>query len=323
MKTFYFEPLQTKLSAICMGTADFGKYNLDDPLSFSLLDTYLGLGGNWIDTAHMYADWEPGEKSSSERQLGRWFKNRGGRHDVLIASKGAHPDLETMHISRVNPEGIVHDLEEGLFLSGLDYFDLYYLHRDDENMPVSTLIDCLEEQVKRGKIRAYGASNWRGARIAEANAYAKQKGYQGFTASQILFSAATPNVTPDPNDTLIRIDKTEHAFYTASNMLLTGFTSQAKGYLTKRAAGLPVNDGVAQTYDSDVNNRILALVQDIAAAHSVSVTAVSLAYLYSQPFPAVPVLGCKSVAHIEDCMKHSDFTLAVDETAAINDVKFA
>jgi len=323
MKTFRFEPLQTELSAICMGTADFGKYNLLDPLSFSLLDTYVGLGGNWIDTAHLYADWEPGEKSSSEKQIGRWIKQRGGRHNVLIASKGAHPDMSTMDISRVTPEDIIFDLEEGLQVSGLDHFDLWYLHRDNTNVPVSTLVDCLEAQVARGLIRAYGVSNWRGDRIAEANAYCKQKGYQGISASQILYSAATPKVTPDPLDTLVRMDKTEHAFYNEANMLLTAFTSQAKGYLTKRAAGLPVSDGVAQTYDSDVNNRILALVQDIAAAHNVSVTAVSLAYISSQTFPGVPILGCRTVAQVEDCMKHSDFSLTADETAAINAVKFA
>jgi len=323
MKSFFYAPLQANLTAICMGGADFGKYHLDDACTFRLLDTYLSLGGNWIDTAHMYADWEPGEKSSSERQIGRWVKNRGHRNDVFIASKGAHPDLRTMDISRVNPADIVFDLGEGLQVSGLDYFDLYYLHRDDVNAPVADIIDCLEEQVKKGKIRAYGASNWRGARIAEANAYAKSKGYQGFTASEILFSAAKPNELPGDDKTLVRMDKAEHAYYeSVGDIFVTGFTSQAKGYLTKRASGLPVGEGLAAAYGSDVNDKIFALAQDIAAAHNVSVTAVSLAYIYSQVYPAAPILGCKSVAHIEDCMKHGDFVLSPDEMAAINAIRF-
>jgi len=323
MKSFYYAPLEANLSAICMGGADFGKYHLDDPFTFRLLDTYLALGGNWVDTAHMYADWEPGERSSSERQIGRWVKSRGHRNDVFIASKGAHPAMGKMDVPRVNPAEIMFDLDEGLQVSGLDYFDLYYLHRDDPNVPVDGIIDCLEEQVQKGKIRAYGASNWRGARIAEANAYAKAKGHQGFTASEILFSAAQPNSLPTDDQTLVRMDCTEHTQYEhfGDEVFVTAFTSQAKGYLTKRAAGLPIGEGLAAAYDSDVNDRILALAQDIAAAHNVSVTAVSLAYIYSQLYPAAPILGCKSVAHIEDCMKYSDFTLTTEETAAINAIR--
>ena len=325
MKSFFFAPLQADLTAICMGGADFGKYHLDDPFTFRLLDTYLSLGGNWIDTAHMYADWEPGEKSSSERQIGRWVKSRGHRSDVFIASKGAHPAMGKMDVPRVNPTDIVFDLDEGLQVSGLDYFDLYYLHRDDPDMPVDGIIDCLEAQVQAGKIRAYGASNWRGARIAEANAYAKSKGCQGFTASEILFSAAKPNDQPTDDTTLVRMDGTEHAYYTAAgaDVLVTAFTSQAKGYLTKRAADLPIGEGLTAAYGSGTNDKILALAADIATAHNVSVTAVSLAYIYSQSYPAVPILGCKSVTHIEDCMKHGDFVLTPDETAAINAIRFA
>jgi len=321
MKTFYCKPLQANLTVVSMGTADFGN-QMQDEQGFALLDTYVGLGGNLIDTAHMYADWEPGVKSSSERQIGRWLQKRGGRQNVYIASKGGHPDMSAMHISRLSPEDLAQDLDEGLLYTGLDYFDMYYLHRDDTNLPVSQIMDCMNEQITRGKIRALGCSNWRSARIAEANAYAESKGLQGFTASQIMFSAAAPNDVPGADPTLVRMDKAEFDFYEKAGMLLTSFTSQAKGYLTKRAAGAAVSDGVRAHYDSERNDSILKIVQEIAAAHRVSVTTVSLAYIWSQAFDAIPILGCHTSAHIADCMQNCDFTLTADEVAAVNAVRF-
>jgi len=323
MKTFYFKPLAAHLSIVSMGTADFGcDKSIKDPEAFALLDAYIENGGNLIDTAHMYADWEGGERCSSERAIGRWVRARGNREKVYIASKGAHPDLGTMDVPRVNPEAITHDIDEGLLISGLDYFDIYYLHRDDPRRPVGPIMECLHTQIQKGKIRAIGASNWQSSRIAEANAYARANGLQGFTASQIQFSAAEPNRLPEADTTLLSMDKTEHDFYMRENMLVTAFTSQAKGYLSKKAAGLALSEGTRQQYDSAINDRLLVFVKAIAAKHNVSVTTVCLAYIWSQGFPGIPVLGCHHLAHLADSMADCDFVLTGEETALINAAKF-
>ena len=89
-----------KVSAICLGTADMGA-STDLKTSHQLLDRFVERGGNFLDTAHVYSDWVAGTKSVSEKTLGAWMKARGNRDAIIVATKGAHPRLETMTKSRM------------------------------------------------------------------------------------------------------------------------------------------------------------------------------------------------------------------------------
>ncbi|HRA68974.1 MAG TPA: aldo/keto reductase, partial [Caldilinea sp.] len=84
-----------KASVLCLGGGPLGS-TLDEQASFALLDAFVDAGGNFIDTAKVYADWLPGERSVSERTIGRWLRVRNLRAQILVATKGAHPDLATM-----------------------------------------------------------------------------------------------------------------------------------------------------------------------------------------------------------------------------------
>ncbi len=80
-------------SFLCLGTATYGA-DPDEATSFALLDTYVELGGNVIDTARCYSDWIPGEKSRSEKLIGCWLKKSGKRGELIIATKGGHPEMD-------------------------------------------------------------------------------------------------------------------------------------------------------------------------------------------------------------------------------------
>lgn len=84
-----------KVSPICLGTVNYGS-SMGEKACFAQLDLFLSLGGNFIDTAHVYGDWIPGLKSPSEQIIGRWFEKSKRRHDVVLATKGAHPLLTSM-----------------------------------------------------------------------------------------------------------------------------------------------------------------------------------------------------------------------------------
>jgi aryl-alcohol dehydrogenase-like predicted oxidoreductase len=129
-------------SVICLGTAQIGSV-IPEADAFRLLDTYYGLGGTFLDTAQVYADWLPGERSASEKTIGRWLKARGLRNHTVVSTKGGHPDLHAMEIPRLSPEHIVFDVERSLLNLQTDRIDLYWLHRDDPNRPVSEMLDIL------------------------------------------------------------------------------------------------------------------------------------------------------------------------------------
>lgn len=129
-----FQSTDLKVSAICLGTVKYGT-DMAQRDAWEQLDSFLELGGNFLDTAHVYGDWTPGERAKSEHVIGRWLKSRGKRSQVVISTKGAHPYMEVMDTPRVTPECIRKDLEEsqeqgpgaaGVMAAGADCFELFW-----------------------------------------------------------------------------------------------------------------------------------------------------------------------------------------------------
>ncbi len=149
------------VAAICMGTTFIGS-TIDHHQSFDLLDLYAESGGNFVDTASVYANWLAGEKHQSEKTVGRWLADRGLRDRIVLATKGAHPDMATMDVPRMSRAEIEDDLNTSLINLQTDVIDLYWLHRDDPSRPVEEILATLNAQVQAGKIRYFGCSNWRG-----------------------------------------------------------------------------------------------------------------------------------------------------------------
>src|SRR5215212_2523559 len=126
------------VSPICMGSTDFGS-TITTTDVYRLLDAFLSDGGNFIDTAHVYSNWRPGPTSISEKTIGQWVRANGLREQIVLGTKGAHPDLSTMGIARLARADIVRDLDESLDHLQTDYIDLYWLHRDDPERPVGEI----------------------------------------------------------------------------------------------------------------------------------------------------------------------------------------
>src|SRR5690606_23154974 len=113
-----------------------------------LLNQVFELGGNTIDTAHVYSG------GNSERIIGRWMQARGNREQVVVITKGA---AHSQDRRRMTPFDIASDLFDSLARLQTDYIDLYLLHRDDPHVPVEPVIDALNEHLRAGRIHAIGA----------------------------------------------------------------------------------------------------------------------------------------------------------------------
>ncbi len=160
------------VSPLCLGGVPFG-HTLSDKETFALLDRFVALGGNFIDTARIYSDWVPGETRRSERVLGDWMQARRNRPSLVISTKGAHPFIESLDTPRSAVAEIRDDLEGSLRTLRLDTVDLYWLHRDDPTRSVGHFIDLLNAFVREGKVRHFGASNWSTERLRAANDFAR------------------------------------------------------------------------------------------------------------------------------------------------------
>ena len=281
-----------------------------------MLDAFVDLGGNFLDTAEVYANWLPElPRSISERTLGAWLTQRGNRDRMFIGTKGAHPDLATMHISRLAPADILHDLHGSLARLQTDVIDLYWLHRDDESRPVGEIIETLAAEVKAGKIRAFGCSNWRTARMQEAWSYATQQGLPGFVANQPLWSLAQPNPAAFGMPGLAGMDAQMFAFHQQSRWAVIPYTSQARGFFSKLVAHgeAGLKEGERKAYLNETNRQRAARAAALAQQHGVTVAQIALAYLINQPVPTIPVIGCHTLVQLADSMGAATVTLTPAE----------
>ncbi|MBA3868143.1 MAG: aldo/keto reductase [Chloroflexota bacterium] len=314
MKYVTIPNTELRVSQICLGSAEFGA-GLTSKDAFSLLDAFIAEGGNFIDTAHVYSDWIPGTKSTSEKFIGQWLKKSGMREDIIIATKGAHPELTSMNVSRLSKDDIEQDVSESLEYLQIDTIDLYWLHRDDVNIPVGEIIDALNEQVWLGNIRYFGCSNWTFNRIREALIYATDKNVDGFVANQPLWSLAAADMSQIPDQTLVSMDEEGLAFHKRTRLAAIPYTSQAKGFFSKveRSGSAGLSEGDRKVYFSEINKKRLLRVQELAKKYGVGVNEIALSYLLSQPFTTIPVVGSKTTEQLKSSLKALDVVLTSEQ----------
>lgn len=302
------------VSPLCLGGVPFGN-TITEAESFALLDRFVALGGNFLDTARIYSDWVPGEPRRSERIIGDWMTARRNRARLVLATKGAHPFIDSVDIPRTSVAEIRDDLEGSLRTLRTDVIDLYWLHRDDPTRPVEHFIDLLNAFLREGKIRAFGASNWTAARLRAASDYAKKSGQQGFTANQPFWCLGVAASRPPPFTGFVKFDAEAYRFHRETGMAVIPYTSQANGFFSKLARG----DTGLEKHDFHVPANLAAgrIVQELAAAKRVAPSAIVLAYLWSRPFPVVPIIGSRTIAQLEDGIAALPVRLTAAELASL------
>ena len=288
---------------IALGTADFGaKVSRED--AYYMMDKFVDMGGSIIDTALIYSDWIPGERSRSEKTIGGWLKKSGKRSEVIISTKGAHHDIENGNSPRLRREDILGDIEKSLTHLECGVIDIYWLHRDCPDMEVGGVVETLDYIVKSGKARYCGVSNWTAARIAEANRYAEEHGLCRICASQIQYNIAD-NVPEVEDKTLVAMNDAEYGFYKQTKMPVFAFSAQAKGFFTKldNMGAEELSKTPYAKYLTDRNKEIYNYLKEVSLDSGVSVNAAAVAELIrTSDFQVVPIAGCRTAEQLEDTM---------------------
>jgi aryl-alcohol dehydrogenase-like predicted oxidoreductase len=292
------------------GTSVFAAASYDR--AAELMDAFVAAGGNCVDAAAIYGFGE------SEKTLGRWLRARGMRQSLVLVSKGCHPIVDPQDIfakpwePRVTPQAIQSDLSESLERLQTDSIDLYLVHRDDENYPVGPLIETLNAEQARGRIRAFGASNWSIARIVAANAYAAEHGLNGFAISSMQFSLARPGHMYFPG-TLSASDE-DLAWHTSRQFPLLAWSSLSAGYLTSEDP-TTISDRVMQSYETVENAARRKRSQILAARKGYSPAQLAVSYVLHQPFPVIALIGPTSGEHLNKLLESTQVTIDDSEKA--------
>jgi len=298
------------ISALCLGVAEIGVRQTEFE-AHRLLDHWIQNGGNGIDTARVYSDWIPGEKHRSERIVGDWLKAAGVREQIVLVTKAGHPVFDGSGRVRLSPSELREDLEGSLETLRTNCIDLWFLHRDDERIPVEQIVDSCDAFVRNGQVRALGAANWTTTRIRKANDYAYQMGKAGFAATQLFWNLGSRHYR-GLESTLRSMDDDAEQLHEATNLVAMPYSSQAGGFFSNWLEGDEVTRLKAEQsgYATKRNFQIATLANEIAQRNGVSVGAVVLAFLRSHSFKVVPIIGCSTPAHLAASLEALDFVLS-------------
>ncbi|NEK16156.1 aldo/keto reductase [Rhizobium leguminosarum] len=310
-------PSGTVVTAYCLGTMTFGA-EADEAASHKLLDDYFAWGGNFIDTADVYS------AGKSEEIIGRWLKARPTEaRQAIVATKGRFPmgngpndiGLSRRHLSQA--------LDDSLRRLGLEQIDLYQMHAWDALTPIEETLRFLDDAVSSGKIGYYGFSNYVGWHIAKASEIAKARGY-------------TRPVTLQPQyNLLVRdIELEIVAACQDAGMGLLPWSPLGGGWLTGKykrdemptgatRLGENPNRGGESYAPRNALERtwaIIAVVEEIAKAHGVSMAQVALAWTAAQPAITSVILGARTPEQLADNLGAMKLKLSDDEMARLNEV---
>lgn len=277
-------------------------------------DHYWQQGGNTFDTAHIYGG------GSMETLLGEWQASRGVRDEMVIIGKGAHtPDNF--------PEKIAPQLRESLERLQTEYVDVYFLHRDNTDLPVSAFVDALNVEINTGRIKSFGGSNWTEARVREANDYASENGLVGFSAISNNFSLARmvkriwPGVEAASDDSY-------REYLEESQLALLPWSSQARGFFTDWAADVIVGQAtenmvatavepsvaeLKRTWFSEENLERRNRAEQLAGEKGVSLITIALAYVLTQQFPTFALVGPRTLSEIDSCIEALSCSLTQEQ----------
>ena len=278
----------------------------------ALLDEFLAAGGNCIDTAAVYGF------GSSETTLGRWLNESGRRAEIVLVTKGCHPAFDPQDPfgkpwePRLTPETISADLSGSLERLQTDYVDVYFLHRDDESVPVGPLVEALNQEQTRGRIRAFGASNWRVERIAEANDFAARQGMTGFVISSPSLSLARPLAMVYPG--AVFADDATRQWHRTQQFPMLAWSALAGGFMSgKFTADDPSNQYVSRVYYSEGNFERLRRAQELGRRKNATSVQIGLAYVLQQAFPVIALIGSSTVANLRQTLDALDVDLNAEE----------
>lgn len=305
------------ISQLVFGTAGFSDIK-NQEFYFELLDKYFELGGNCIDTARCYCEWIPDGKDVSEAVIGSWIKSRNNRSKIIISTKGGHPDRKH-NTARLDRNSLESDLKRSLELLQTDYIDIYFLHRDDERVPVTQIMPTLHSFIQSGKVKFLGASNWRAERIAEANEYARKHNLTEFSVSQIMFSLADCSASDFNDNTLISMTPSEKEFYEKSKIPVMSFSSTTKGFFSKMLSDDELQKNKAMKFVNKVNLGRLARVKKYSDNTGLTPAQISLGFLTCNPIKTAAIFSVSGKEQLIDCMSALNLKISMKDIQFLED----
>src|SRR6202163_1314092 len=304
-----------EVSRICLGCMSYGvpdrgnhAWSIGEEDSRPFIKRALEGGINFFDTANRYS------LGSSEEILGRAIKDFARRDEVVIATKvygRMRPGPNGAGLSR---KAIMSEIDASLLRLGMDYVDLYQIHRWDHDTPIEETIEALHDVVKAGKARYIGASSMYAWQFARALGIAERRGWTRFVSMQNLVNL------------LYREEEREMLpLCAAEGIAVIPWSPQARGRLTRDWDYTSVRTETDEAFGrlfaktEDADKKVVDRVAEVAAARGIPRAQVALAWLLAKPAITAPIVGATKLQHLEDALASVGVKLTAEEIAALEE----
>ncbi|WP_319498873.1 aldo/keto reductase [uncultured Cohaesibacter sp.] len=300
------------IAPIVIGGNVFG-WTLDEQESFRILDAFIDLGFDAIDTADAYSRWAEGNKGGeSESILGKWFKARPGMRDRVKLFTKVGSDMGIPGHKGLKSEWILKAVEDSLSRLGIDYIDLYFSHWPDPDADHADTLDAYDKLLKAGKIRSIGASNYDMALMTGALEASSADGLPFYQVLQPEYNLASREKFPAPlKDFCIERNIGVITYFSLASGFLSG------KYRTEADFKGPKRGDMAKRFYNKKGMHVLSVLDEVAAGHNAELAEVALAWIIRSEGVTAPIASATSLAQIESFARAVELALSDEDMARL------
>jgi aryl-alcohol dehydrogenase-like predicted oxidoreductase len=307
------------VSSLCLGTMIFGEESERGTPSADaerIISRFLDAGGNFLDTADVYAG------GHSEEVVGRAI--RGKRDEVVVASKVRFSPGTGPNDGGLSRQYILRALDASLRRLQTDYIDVYYVHAWDALTPLEETLRALDDMLRAGKVRYIGVSNFKAWQVMKALALSDAYGWARFVAAQLQYSLVNREIEDEFSD----LCPSEGIGITAWGPLGGGFLSgkyrrDRRPQAADEGRIATTGSGTEEAWERRNTQRnwdVLETAREIAQAHEATVAQIALAWLRAQPIVSSVILGIRTLPQLEENLPAAELELSAQERGRLDHV---
>lgn len=304
-----------KVSRICLGTMTYGtsqwrSWVLDEDDSRPFIKRALELGINFFDTADMYS------LGVSEEVVGRALKDYARRDEVIIATKTYWPMSDDVNAHGLSRKHIMDAIDASLRRLGVDYVDLYQIHRWDYETPLEETLEALNDIVRAGKARYIGASSMFAWQFAKALYVSRMHGWARFATMQNHYNL----VYREEEREMIPLCIEEGIGLIPWSPLARGFLAGNRTRAKEGATERSQTDSLAHNYYYEEGDfTIVDRVTELAGKYGKSQAQIALAWMLNKPHIHSPIIGASKMRHLQEAVDALAITLSAEDVAFLEE----